>query len=219
LINTNVNSLWKDKKMLKELTINQFTKELSSDTPVPGGGSASAMIGATAASLVAMVASLTINKKGYEEYWKDMVEIKEKMEEYRVFFLDAMDRDAGSYTKVMNCYKMPKDTDEEKILRIDAIQEALYEAAKVPLEIAVEAVNIFDYAKLVIEKGNKNAVSDGAVATLMARGAVKGALHNVKINAASLKDPKKKEDLYTKAHALETEADTKEIAVMGLIDL
>jgi formiminotetrahydrofolate cyclodeaminase len=176
------------------------------------------MTGSTAASLVAMVASLTIEKKGYEEHWEYMAEIKEKMEGYRAFFLDAMDRDAESYSKVMDCYKLPKGSDEEKACRIDAIQDALYNAAKVPLEIAEEAAKIFDYAKIVIEKGNKNAASDGAVAALMARAALKGALHNVMINAASLKDPIKKEELSKIAHNLDKDADIKELEVMKLID-
>lgn len=71
-------------EMFKELTIDKFTETLASDSPVPGGGSASALAGATAVSLVSMVASLTIGKTGYEEYWDDMKKIKDKMEEYRI---------------------------------------------------------------------------------------------------------------------------------------
>lgn len=217
MISTNVNNLWKDEKMLKELTINQFTQELSSDTPAPGGGSASAMTGATAAGLVAMVASLTIGKKGYEDSWAMMKEIKEEMEGYRVFFLEGMDRDADSYTKVMDCYKLPKETEEEKMARAEAIQKTLYQAAVVPLEIAEKAAKIFGYAKKVVEYGNKNAASDGAVAALMARAALKGGLHNVMINAASLKDPAQKENLMAKVHSLEKTADKEEAEVMALI--
>ncbi len=204
--------------MLKELTIEKFTDTLASDSPVPGGGSASAMAGATGASLVAMVASLTIDKTGYEGQWDEMSKIKEEMMEYRAFFLEAMDRDAGSYAKVIDCFKLPKGCEEEKDFRLNAIQDALYGAALVPLEIAQKAAGIFDFAKLVVEKGNKNAASDGAVAALMARAAVKGALHNVMINAASLKSEERKNDLSKKTEELKRIADKKEKEVMELIE-
>ncbi|MGI6732941.1 MAG: cyclodeaminase/cyclohydrolase family protein [Anaerovoracaceae bacterium] len=196
--------------MLKERTIEQFTKELAADSPVPGGGSAAALAGATAAGLIAMVASLTVEKKGYEEHWAEMEQIRKEMEQARAFFLDAMDEDAGSYAKVIDCFKMPKNTEEEKACRINAIQDALYEAAVVPLQVAEKAAALFDYAGIVIEKGNKNAASDGAVAALMARAATRGALFNVTINAESLKDPQKKAELLKLAEKLEKEADEAE---------
>ncbi len=204
--------------MLKELTIDQFTETLASDSPVPGGGSAAAMAGATAASLVAMVASLTVEKTGYEESWDEMSGIREEMEAVRVFFLDSMDRDADSYAEVIDCFKLPKNTDEEKACRVKAIQDALYEAAIVPLSIAEKGADIFDYARIVIEKGNKNASSDGAVAALMARASVKGALYNVKINAASLKDPDRKAELLQKVEDLERKADDAEGEVLKLLE-
>jgi formiminotetrahydrofolate cyclodeaminase len=196
--------------MLKERTIEQFTKDLASDSPVPGGGSAAALAGATAAGLIAMVASLTIGKPGYEEHWEEMKRIREEMEEARGFFLDAMDEDAGSYSKVIECFKMPKNTEEEKACRINAIQNSLYEAAVVPLRVAEKTASLFEFAGIVIEKGNQNAASDGAVAALMARAATRGALFNVRINAQSLKDPQKRSELLKRAEELEKEADEAE---------
>ncbi len=193
--------------MLKKFTIEQFTKELAADSPVPGGGSAAALAAATAAGLISMVASLTIGKSGYEEHWEEMERIRDEMEEARHFFLDAMDKDAGSYAKVIDCFKMPKNTEEEKVCRTEAIQNALYEAAVVPLRVAEKAASLFEYAGIVIEKGNKNAASDGAVAALMARAATRGALFNVRINAESLKDPQKKSEILKRAEELEKEAD------------
>lgn len=203
--------------MFKQLSIDQFTKTLASDSPVPGGGSSAAMAGAAAGSLVAMVASLTTGKKGYEEHWDEMSRISEEMEGVRNFFLEAMDRDADSYAKVIGCFKLPKNSEEEKKYRSKAIQDALYGAALVPLEIAEKAAGIFEYAKSVIEKGNENAASDGAVAALMARASVKGALYNVKINAASLKDPARKAGLLEKAADLEIKADAAEQEILGLL--
>ncbi len=204
--------------MLKELTIDQFTEILASDSPVPGGGSASALAGATAVSLVSMVASLTIGKTGYEEYWDDMKKIKNKMEEYRLFFLEAMDKDAASYTEVMDCYKLPKNTEDERRIRIKAIQDMLYKAAVVPLEIAEKAIEVFDYARKVVKNGNKNAASDGAVAALMARTAVKGALNNVEINASSIKDLGRKAQLMDRVSVLADEADILERKVLRQVE-
>lgn len=204
--------------MFKELTINQFTANLASDTPVPGGGSASALAGAAAVSLVAMVASLTTGKAGYEEYWDDMKKIQIKMEEYRLFFLEAMDKDAASYAEVMECYKLPKNTEDERKIRIKSIQDTLYKAAVVPLEIAEKAAEVFNYAREVVKNGNKNAASDGAVAALMARTAVKGALNNVAINAASIKDLGRKTQLLDRVRALDDEADIMERKVLKLVE-
>ncbi len=203
--------------MLKELTIDQFTQTLASDSPVPGGGSAAALAGATAASLIAMVASLTIGKVGCEDNWDEMSNIKGEMEKCRTFFLEAMDKDAGSYAKVIECFKLPKGTEEEKACRAVAVQEALYQAALIPLEVAEKAASLFPYAATVMEKGNKNAASDGAVAALMARTCAKGALYNVLINAISLKDEGKRNDLQNKARQLETKVEATEAETLKLL--
>ncbi len=205
--------------MFKELTIDQFIEKLSSDSPVPGGGSAAALAGATAAGLIAMVASLTAGKAGYEEHWDEMTSIRQEMEQARDFFLNAMDEDAGSYAKVIDCFKMPKDTDEEKACRLQAIQDSLYGAAVIPLQIAEKAAELFRFAEIVIEKGNKNAASDGAVAALMARTTVRGALYNVRINASSLKDPESKAELLKKADSLERRCIDAESQVLKQVQL
>lgn len=192
--------------MLAELTIKEFMSTLSSDSPVPGGGSVAALCGAGACSLIAMVASLTIGKKGYEDSWEEMASIKSHMDKISREFLNSMDEDAASYQKVISCFQMPKLTDEEKENRNAAIQAATIGAALVPLAIAEKASTLFDYARRVILKGNKNAASDGEVALLMARTSVLGALYNVKINAESIKDPKIKADLLFKVSSLEQEA-------------
>ncbi|HZK01257.1 MAG TPA: cyclodeaminase/cyclohydrolase family protein [Anaerovoracaceae bacterium] len=204
--------------MFKEHTIDDFTRILASDIPTPGGGCASALAAATAVSLVSMVASLTIGKKGYEKTWDRMETIRVEMEKLRQFFLEAMDLDADSYREVMDCYKMPKSCEDERNTRKKAIQGALYGAAIVPLQIAEKAVKIFSYAEEVIIKGNKNASSDGAVAALMARASVKGALHNVEINASSIEDLGRKEELLDKVRALGTQADQMERKVISLTE-
>lgn len=192
--------------MLTELTIKDFMSTLASDSPVPGGGSVSALSGTAACSLIAMVASLTIGKKEYAEVWAEMSEIKSKVEYISEELIAAIDEDAKCYSRVIDSYKLPKNNDEEKSARSSAIQRALTEAALIPLGVAEKASALFDYAKLVIEKGNKNAASDGAVAALMARACVLGALYNVRINAVSVKDEEVKRKLLFEADRLEKEA-------------
>lgn len=200
--------------MLKDLTVTEFMETLASDSPVPGGGSVAALCGATACDLIAMVASLTIGKKGYEDAWDEMAALKEKMVETGKTFLDSMDEDAESYAKVVGCFKLPKDTEEEKAARAAAIQAATKEAALVPLSVAEAAAALFAPAALVISKGNKNAASDGAVAAMMARTAVLSALYNVRINAASLKDEAAKAQLEARAAKLEQQAIAGEAEVL-----
>ena len=132
-------------------------------------------------------------------------------------FLNAIDEDPLSYEKVIECYRMPKNTEEEKAARNEAIQKALIEATNVPLSIAEKATHLFDYAKKVIEKGNKSAASDGAVGALMARGCILAAIYGVRINAISIKDESIRKDFLEKADEFEKLAVTKETEVRNLL--
>jgi len=198
--------------MLIEKTVRGFVEETFSPSPVPGGGSVAALAGSLAAALSGMVANLTIGKRGYEEVQEEMKEILERAKELKDKLLEDIDKDSKAFDKVMDAFKMPKDTDEEKERRKEAIQSALKEAALVPLEVAKDAEKIFDLAEKVIVKGNKNAVTDGAVSCMMARTAILSALLNVKINLASIKDEefvnkvsKEVAELEERAHKLEKE--------------
>ena len=207
----------KRKIMLKDLTVTSFMSTLASNSPVPGGGSAAALSGAVAAGLIAMVASLTIDRKGHEEVWEEMKAVKSSMEKVAEEFLTLMDEDADSYAAVISCFKLPKDSEEEKACRKEAIRKATIKAAEVPLGIAEKAEALFASAEFVIKCGNKNAVSDGAVAAMNARTCVLAALYNVRINAASLAESAEKEELTVKANALEQSAIEKERAVLALV--
>ncbi len=174
--------------MLGDKTLKTFLEETASKAPVPGGGSIAAMSAATAAALTEMVANLTIGKKGYDDVQEEMAELASKLPSVREGFIADIDRDAEAFNKVMDAFKLPKDTDEEKAARRSAIQDGMKNAATVPLEVARDAFGIMEFASKVVEKGNKNAVTDGAVAAMMARTAVLSALFNVKINLGSIKD-------------------------------
>jgi formiminotetrahydrofolate cyclodeaminase len=170
------------------MTIEELLEETAGNNPVPGGGSIAAMSGASAAALTEMVANLTIGKKNYEDVSEQMKEIAIKASELRHELLEDINRDSIAYSKVMEAFKLPKETDEEKELRSAHIQKAFKVAATIPLEVARKSMQVIDLAKIVVLKGNQNAITDGAVAAMLARTAALGAIYNVSINLTSIKD-------------------------------
>ena len=180
---------------LKDLTVEGFVDVTASDAPAPGGGSVSALAGALAAALAEMVANLTVGKAKYAAVEGEMKELVEDIQ-----------KDSTSFNLYMDAIGMPKDTDEEKAARREAMQNGLKAAAQVPLSVAETAYKIFPIAEAVVSRGNTNAVTDGLVAAMMARTAVIGALFNVKINLGSIKDEAFVADLSAKVKSLEEQA-------------
>ncbi len=174
--------------MLINKSVIEFVEATASSEPVPGGGSISALAASIAAALGEMVANLTIGKKKYAEVEDEMVAISAKLNSCRQVLLEYVDKDAQSFDGVMKAYGMPKDTEDEKASRSAAIQEAMKDATAVPLAVAKSTFDLMEPIRAVVLKGNSNAVTDGAVAAMMARTAVLSALYNVKTNLASIKD-------------------------------
>lgn len=173
---------------LMELRVGQFVDSLASDTPAPGGGSASALAGALAAGLIEMVARLT---QGREEYAESQVEMKAVLNAagpIRLELSDLVDRDTQAFNSVMAAMRLPRGTEEEKTTRRAAIQEATKEATQVPLRVAELACELLALARVVAQKGNPNAVTDAGVAGRLALAAAEGAGLNVAINLPSIRD-------------------------------
>lgn len=173
---------------MKNMTVEQFAMQTASNEPVPGGGSISALAGALAAALTEMVAGLTIGKKKYAEVEEEMKKAVAPMHEICEHLLDDIKRDSESFDLYMQALILPKETEEEKAARTKAMQDGLKAAVAVPLSVAKRAYEVMPYAEVMVTKGNKTAVTDALVATMMARTAVLGALFNVKINLESIKD-------------------------------
>jgi len=165
-----------------------FLDKLCSRSPEPGGGSASALTGAVAASLAGMLASLTINKKGYEEVQGEMQEIYDKAVKLKEELLDLLQRDTEAFDDAAKAFKMPKETEEQKQKRVDAIEAGLKKATEVPLGIMEKSLEVSHLAQSVLKKGNKMAISDGAISALFANVAAMGAMINVRINFSWMKD-------------------------------
>jgi formiminotetrahydrofolate cyclodeaminase len=205
--------------MLAEMSIKKFLEETASSAPVPGGGSVAALSAGVSAALIEMVAGLTIGKKGFEAVEGEMKEVAEKASKFREKFAADIDRDSDAYNAVAQAFKMPKDTDEQKAARSAAIQEGLKTAAKVPMEVAKDAFKLLDLAAIVVEKGNQNAVTDGAVAAMMARTAVHSALYNVKINLGSIKDAAFVEELKKQVEEIESRVNDIEKSILAKVNL
>lgn len=172
---------------MKNMTVEQFAMQTASNEPVPGGGSISALAGALAAALTEWWQDSPSARKirGVEEEMKKAVA---PMHEICEHLLDDIKRDSESFDLYMQALTLPKETEEEKAARTKAMQDGLKAAVAVPLSVAKRAYEVMPYAEVMVTKGNKTAVTDALVATMMARTAVLGALFNVKINLESIKD-------------------------------
>lgn len=173
---------------LQDLAVKEFIDKVTGNDPVPGGGSVSALNGSLAASLAAMVANLTVGRKKYAEVNDEMEQISARMTEQSAKLLADVDRDAEAYDRVFAAFKLPKETDEEKAARKEAIQRETKYAAEVPMEVARTASSLLPMIDAAARRGNSNAVTDATVAMMCARTAVIGALLNVRINLTSITD-------------------------------
>ncbi len=202
---------------LRKLTVEGFINETASSSPAPGGGSIAALNAASSAALITMVANLTLGKEKYAAVEGDMKEVAAKAGALKDDFLALIDEDSNAFNKIMAAFKLPKDTDEAKKARSAAIQDATKGAALVPFKVGQKANELFALAEEVITKGNQNAITDGAVAAMNARAAVRGAFLNVKINLGSIKDGLFVEDLQKKMAEIENEVDAREKALLGKV--
>lgn len=196
--------------MLANLSITKFLEKTASKNPVPGGGSAAALSAAIASSLSEMVANLTVGRKDYTAVEDEMKAISKQAADFRDKLIGYIDKDSDAYQRVMQAFKLPKNTEEEKNIRAQAVQEGLKQATRVPLQVAEDAYKIIELAGKVVEKGNRNAVTDGAVAAMMARTAVLSALYNVKTNLNQIKDRSFVDDVTGRVKFYETEIEKKE---------
>lgn len=178
--------------MLIDKTVKQYIAEVGSGSPTPGGGSVAALVGSMGGGLTNMVGNLTIDKKVYDEVPEDA---KIKMEgnqaeiEKVVEKLTALiDEDATAFDGVMNAFKLPKGTEEEKKIRRNAIEQGYKDALEVPLRCSRLCLKILELQNVFAEYGNVNAITDVGIGTLLAYSGLEGALFNVTINLKGIKD-------------------------------
>lgn len=178
--------------MFKERKIEEFIENLSSSEPTPGGGTVAALLSSISSSLVKMVYNITINKEIFYDLDKsirsEILLAKDRIDNMTKIFLKLMDDDSKSFNKVIESFKLPKSNEEEKLLRKNKIQDSYKEALYTPLQTVRESYKLYDYIYIACKYGNRNAITDVAVAALALQAAIEGATLNVKINAKYIDD-------------------------------
>ncbi len=187
------------KTPLASMSTDAFSRELASNSPAPGGGSVAALAGALSAGLSSMVAALTFDKKGFEEHKEEMERIGIESQDLMKKQLAAIDDDTHAFNGVMDCFSMPKKTDEQKTARSKAIEDATKLATLEPLGTLERTSPSMDCAIATAERGNPNSLSDAGVAGLMARAAAYGAYYNVLINLQGIEDKAWCDDISARA--------------------
>ena len=173
---------------LANSSISDFVDVLSSNSPAPGGGSVSALAGSLAAALSAMVGNLTVGKKGFEGLKSEMNALAIDGQQLKDKLIKYIDDDTNSFNSVIDAMRMPKKTDDEINIRHLAIQEATKIATYSPLSILEACADVMPLAKLAVNKGNPNSISDAGVAAEMAHAGAQGGAMNVLINLTDIED-------------------------------
>ncbi|MGB3903040.1 MAG: glutamate formimidoyltransferase [Bacteroidales bacterium] len=173
---------------LINMTMSEFADETASESPAPGGGSISAYVGALGAALATMVANLSSHKPGWDDKWEEFSNFAEEGQKIKDELVQLLEEDTNAFNKVMDAFGLPKDTDEQKNIRRQAIEEATRYATEIPYRTMKTATMAIPLCKKMAEIGNPNSISDAGVGAICCLTAIKGAYLNILINVAGLKD-------------------------------
>ncbi|RLD86579.1 MAG: glutamate formimidoyltransferase [Bacteroidetes bacterium] len=208
----------KDTKKLVDFTVTGFAEETASESMAPGGGSISAYVGALGISLGTMVANLSAHKAGWDDRWEEFSNWAVKGQAYKNKLLFLVDEDTNSFNKIIEGFRMPKGTAEEKEVRKQAIEDATKYATEIPFQVMQTAFNSIEVMEAMLKDGIQNSLSDAAVGVLCAKTAVTGAYFNVRINAKDIKDKDFSDEIIAKAEKIYQSTLQKENEVIALID-
>lgn len=207
-----------EKNRLVDMTCRKFAETTASEAPAPGGGSVAAYMGALGAALGTMVANLSAHKPGWDDRWREFSDCAERGQALMQKLLALVDEDTEAFNRIMAVFAMPKGTEAEKAARAEALESATLYATQVPLRTAETAAEAFPLLLEMARKGNPASASDAGVGALAARAAVRGALLNVKINAASLKDRDEAARLVARGEAVAAVAEQCETEIMKVVE-
>lgn len=171
-----------------EVSCREFVDALSSKAPVPGGGGASALVGAVGMALGNMVGSLTVGKKKYADVESEMYELKAKADQLQKDLLRLIERDAEVFEPLSRAYGMPRETEEQRLDKARVMESALKNACSVPMEIMEKSCEAIELMVEFGAKGSALAISDAGVGAACCKAALKGASLNVYINTKSMSD-------------------------------
>ena len=205
-------------KGLAQMSVEAFARETASESAAPGGGSVSACMGAFGAALATMVANLSAHKRGWDARWKEFSDVALQGQALLDQLLQLIDEDTAAFNRIMDCLAMPKGTEEEKAARAAALEAATLYAAQVPLKTMETSLKALPLALQMARTGNPASASDAGVAALAAVAGIKGALLNVRINAAGLADKAPAQPLLQRADDIVTEAQALEAQVLEAVN-
>ena len=198
---------------LASLAVDRFVDEVSTDSPAPGGGSVAALAGSLASALAAMVANLTVGKKGYEAVWDELAALAERAQAVKAQLVRAIDEDTEAFGRVLAAMHLPKGTPEQQAARDDAVERAYQDATRVPLATARLCLEALALAAEAAAKGNASSASDAGVAALVARAGAEGAGLNVLTNLGSVRDERFKAECRREVAQLVADASARAAAV------
>lgn len=205
-------------RKLMDMSCKAFADETASESPAPGGGSISAYMGALGISLATMVANLSSHKAGWDERWEEFSNWAEKGQQLKDELLHLVDEDTNAFNKIMDAFGLPKNSEQEKAYRTNAIQEATKYAIEIPFRVMKKSYETFEIIKTMAETGNPNSVTDAGVGALAVRSAVMGAFLNVKINASSYKDKDFVNHILAEGAEIEKQAREQEDIIMAIVN-
>jgi glutamate formiminotransferase/formiminotetrahydrofolate cyclodeaminase len=205
-------------KKLADLNVYEFINETASESPAPGGGSVSALMGSAGTALGTMVANLSSHKRGWDESWEEFSDWAEKGKDIQEELLKLIDEDTIAFNRIMDAFRLPKKTEEEKQRRKAAIQETTRYAINVPLQVMKTAFRSFELLKAMADQGNPNSVSDAGVGALAVRSAIRGAWLNVKINAEGFEDKEYLKEVFKDGDELVAEAERMEREILEIVE-
>jgi formiminotetrahydrofolate cyclodeaminase len=189
----------------QEMSLTKFGEVLASGAPTPGGGCASAVSGALAAGLAAMVARSTAGSKKFADRAEQMNQIASEADRLRGELLALVDEDARAFDQVMAAFRMPKETSDQQAARSQAIQQAYKAAVEPPMHVCTRSLRVLELALQVAEHGTPSAASDAGVGALLAATALEGGALNVQINLGSIKDEAFRNSQAEKVRAVQTQ--------------
>ena len=204
-----------DNKLI-DLSLSDFANETASESPAPGGGSIAAYCGSIGVALGTMVANLSSHKRGWDDRWEEFSIWAEKGMQYQKTLLELVDEDTDAFNKIMDAFRLPKDSDDAISKRNEEIQKATKNAILTPFKVMTTAFNSMEVMKAMAEIGNPNSVTDAGVGALCARTSVIGAFLNVKINCADYEDKKFVKDITEKGQKLVDKACKLENEIMKI---
>ncbi|MFT5764384.1 MAG: glutamate formiminotransferase/formiminotetrahydrofolate cyclodeaminase, partial [Saprospiraceae bacterium] len=203
---------------LLKMNLKEFANETASESMAPGGGSISAYVGSLGISLATMVANLSSHKRGWDDRWEEFSDWAAKGQAIKDALLKMVDEDTDAFNKIIDAFRLPNTTEEEKTVRKSAVQVATKNAIVVPFKVMELSLQSFETIKAMVEIGSPNSVTDAGVGALCARAAIRGAFLNVKVNSTDLEDKDFVEKTLREGQAIVDQAEALENEILEIVD-